>query len=84
MTQYGSTWGLFQHDVNVLWDLAVHDLAIMDFILGEQPGAVSATGVAHLKNQPEDVAYITCYLQNNLIGPISMSTGWRRLKSAAH
>jgi predicted dehydrogenase len=59
--------GLFQHDVNVLWDLAVHDLSIMDFILGEQPGAVSATGVAHLAGQPEDVAYITCYLENNLI-----------------
>lgn len=59
--------GLFQHDVNVLWDLAVHDLSIMDFILGEQPSAVSATGVAHLNGQPEDVAYITCYLQNKLI-----------------
>jgi len=59
--------GLFQHDVNVLWDLAVHDLSIMDFILGEQPSEVSATGVAHLTGQPQDVAYITCYLQNNLI-----------------
>jgi predicted dehydrogenase len=59
--------GLFQHDVNVLWDLAVHDLSIMDFILGEQPSAVSATGVAHLQGQPEDVAYITCYLANNLL-----------------
>jgi predicted dehydrogenase len=59
--------GLFQHDVNVLWDLAVHDLSIMDFILSEQPGAISATGVAHLNGQPEDVAYITCYLQNKLI-----------------
>jgi predicted dehydrogenase len=59
--------GLFQHDVNVLWDLAVHDLSIMDFILGEQPSEVSATGVAHLNGQPQDVAYITCYLQNNLI-----------------
>jgi predicted dehydrogenase len=59
--------GLFQHDVNVLWDLAVHDLSIMDFILNEQPGTISATGVAHLNGQPEDVAYITCYLKNNLI-----------------
>jgi predicted dehydrogenase len=39
----------------------------MDFILGEQPSEVSATGVAHLNGQPQDVAYITCYLQNNLI-----------------
>jgi len=54
--------GLFQHDVNVLWDLAVHDLSIMDFILGAQPQAVSATGVAHVAGQPEDVAYMTCSL----------------------
>ncbi len=59
--------GLFQHDVNVLWDLAVHDLSIMDFILGEQPETISATGVAHLNGQPEDVAYITCYMKNKLI-----------------
>ena len=38
--------GLFQHDVNVLWDLAVHDLSIMDYVLRQQPVAVSATGVA--------------------------------------
>lgn len=59
--------GLFQHDVNVLWDLAVHDLSIMDFLLGKQPQAVSATGVAHVVAQPEDVAYLTCYFADNII-----------------
>ncbi len=59
--------GLFQHDVNVLWDLAVHDLSIMDYILGAQPQAVSATGVAHVAGQPEDVAYMTCYFANQVI-----------------
>ena len=59
--------GLFQHDVNVLWDLAVHDLAIMDFALGLEPSAVSATGIAHLAGQPENVAYLTCFFENNLI-----------------
>ncbi len=59
--------GLFQHDVNVLWDLAVHDLSIMDYILGVQPRAVAATGVAHIANQPEDIAYLTCLFDNNLI-----------------
>jgi predicted dehydrogenase len=59
--------GLFQHDVNVLWDLAVHDLSIMDYILGVQPQAVSATGVAHVAGQPEDVAFMTCYFENQLI-----------------
>jgi len=59
--------GLFQHDVNVLWDLAVHDLSIMDYILGETPQAVAATGVAHVAGQPEDVAYLSCFFANNMI-----------------
>jgi len=59
--------GLFQHDVNVLWDLAVHDLAIMDFALNKEPSAVSATGIAHLSGQPENVAYLTCFFESNLI-----------------
>ena len=40
--------GLFQHDVNVIWDLAVHDLAILDYLLDEKPVAVSATGAGHI------------------------------------
>jgi predicted dehydrogenase len=59
--------GIFQHDVNVLWDLAVHDLAIMDYIVGERPQAVSATGMAHVEGQPEDVAFMTCYFSNRVV-----------------
>jgi predicted dehydrogenase len=59
--------GLFQHDVNVLWDLAVHDLAIMDYILGEQPCAVAATGAAHVPGHPVNMAYLTCFFNNDLI-----------------
>ena len=59
--------GLFQHDVNVLWDLAVHDLSIMDFILGARPQAVSATGMAHVAGQPEDMAFLTCYFADSVI-----------------
>ena len=59
--------GLFQHDVNVLWDLAVHDLSIMDFILGASPQAVSATGMAHVAGQPEDMAFLTCYFADSVI-----------------
>ena len=59
--------GLFQHDVNVIWDLAVHDLSIMDYVLGTPPQAVSATGVAHVAGQPEDVAFLTCFFAGNLI-----------------
>jgi predicted dehydrogenase len=59
--------GLFQHDVNVLWDLAVHDLAIMDYVLDARPCAVAATGVAHVPGQPKDVAYLTCFFDDRLI-----------------
>jgi predicted dehydrogenase len=59
--------GLFQHDVDVLWDLAVHDLAIMDYVLGRPPRAVAAAGVAHVPGQPVNTAYLTCYFDDNLI-----------------
>lgn len=59
--------GLFQHDVNVLWDLAVHDLSIMGYVLGAEPTAVAATGIAHVVGQPEDVAYLTCFFDANII-----------------
>jgi predicted dehydrogenase len=65
--------GLFQHDVNVLWDLAVHDLSIMDYVLGVQPYAVAATGIAHV-NGMEDIAYLTCFFENNLIA--HMHANW--------
>jgi predicted dehydrogenase len=59
--------GLFQHDVNVLWDLAVHDLSIMSYTLGKQPHTITATGMAHVPDRPEDVAYLTCYFDDALI-----------------
>jgi predicted dehydrogenase len=59
--------GLFQNDVNVLWDLAAHDIAIMDYVLGTQPTVVAATGIAHIPGQPKDVAYLTCLFNDNLI-----------------
>jgi predicted dehydrogenase len=62
--------GLFQHDVNVLWDLAVHDLSIMDYVLPVQPIAVSATGVGHVAGEPENIAYLNLFFENNLIAHI--------------
>lgn len=62
--------GLFQRDVNVLWDLAVHDLAIMDFVLPHQPVAVSATGLAHLPGRPENIAYLTMFFDGSLIAHV--------------
>lgn len=65
--------GLFQHDVSVIWDLAVHDLSIMDFILPEYPTAVSATGMSHVKDQPENIAYLTMFFNSNLIAHIHIN-----------
>ncbi len=59
--------GLFQHDVNVIWDLAVHDLSILQNIISEEPVAVSATAISHVKNQPENIAYITLFFRSSLI-----------------
>jgi predicted dehydrogenase len=53
--------GLFQHDVSVLVDLAVHDLSIMDHVLAARPAAVSATGIAHVHGRPANTAYLTCF-----------------------
>jgi predicted dehydrogenase len=58
--------GLFQHDVNVLWDLAPHDLSIMGYVLDRKPTAVSAVGVHHI-NGIEDVAYLTVHFDEGLI-----------------
>jgi predicted dehydrogenase len=65
--------GLFQHDVNVLWDLAVHDLSIMDYVLGRQPTAVSATGLAHVAGQPENIAYMTMFFDGPLIAHVHVN-----------
>jgi predicted dehydrogenase len=64
--------GLFQHDVNVLWDLAPHDLSVMDYLIKEKPEAVVATGERHL-NAVADVAYMTLYYPNNIIGHINVN-----------
>ncbi|PMB49253.1 oxidoreductase [Fischerella thermalis CCMEE 5205] len=65
--------GLFQHDVNVIWDLAVHDLSIMDYILPSQPYAVSATGMSHVPGEPENIAYLTLFFAGNLIAHIHVN-----------
>ena len=59
--------GLFQHDVNVIWDLAPHDLSICHYLLDQQPIGVSAVGSCHVGNDLEDIAYLTLEFENNLI-----------------
>ncbi|SRR5579875_368505 len=64
--------GLFQHDVNVIWDLAPHDLSIMDYLIRAKPDVVIATGQKHL-NGHEDVAYMTVYFDNSVIAHINVN-----------
>jgi predicted dehydrogenase len=64
--------GLFQHDVNVLWDLAPHDLAIVDYLIDQRPEAIVATGQAHF-NGLTDVAYLTAYYPDNVIAHINVN-----------
>jgi predicted dehydrogenase len=64
--------GLFQHDVNVVWDLAPHDLSIVDHLIGLEAERVVATGQAHL-NGLEDIAYITLYFPNRVTAHINVN-----------
>ncbi len=65
--------GLFQHDVNVLWDLAVHDLSIMDHLLPARPRAVSATGVSHVPGGTENIAYLTLFFENSMVAHLHVN-----------
>jgi predicted dehydrogenase len=81
--------GLFQHDVNVVWDLAPHDLSIIDHLISQTPEAISATGQTHL-NGHEDVAFITLYFPDKVIAHIQLALAregadhadWRRKENA--
>jgi predicted dehydrogenase len=65
--------GLFQPDVNVLWDLAVHDLSIVDHVLPWKPVAVSAVGMRHVSSAPENIAYLTLFFEGRLIAHIHVN-----------
>ncbi|MCU1301815.1 MAG: ydgJ 3 [Candidatus Sulfotelmatobacter sp.] len=64
--------GLFQHDVNVVWDLAPHDLSIMNYLIQESPEAIVATGQTHL-NRHEDIAFMTVYFPNKIIAHLNVN-----------
>jgi predicted dehydrogenase len=57
----------------VLWDLAVHDLSIMDYLIGRSPISVAATGAAHVPGQPVNIAYLTCFFGDSLIAHINVN-----------
>lgn len=65
--------GIFQSEVNVVWDLASHDVAIINFLLEELPESVRADGISHTLNEIENIAYITMRYKNNKIVHINCS-----------
>jgi predicted dehydrogenase len=65
--------GLFQTDVNVIWDLAVHDLSILNYVLPCHPVAVSATGMSHVPGEAENIAYLTLFFDTNLLAHVHVN-----------
>jgi predicted dehydrogenase len=65
--------GLIQRDVDVIWDLAVHDLAIMEHVLPARPCAIAATGMSHIPGGKENIAYITAFFDGKLIAHINVN-----------
>jgi predicted dehydrogenase len=68
-----SSLGLFQSDVNVIWDLAVHDISIIQYLLEEDPIAVSATGSCHVAGSPENMAHITLFFESKCVAHVSVN-----------
>ena len=64
--------GLFQHDINVVWDLAPHDLSIMEYVIDDEPEAIMASGEVHV-NGHEDVAFLTIYYPDRVIAHINVN-----------
>lgn len=65
--------GLFQRDVNVISDLAVHDFSILDYLLGEHPVAISASGMNHFPGTPENLGFITLFYESGTIAHCNVS-----------
>ena len=65
--------GLFQTDVNVVWDLAPHDVSIMDYLIGREPVSVSATGAAHGGSPTENIAYLNVRYEGSLLGHVHVN-----------
>lgn len=59
--------GLFQKDINVVWDLAPHDLSILDYLVDKRPLQVSAHGICHSGNEIENIAYVTLDYEDSFI-----------------
>jgi predicted dehydrogenase len=65
--------GLFQPDINVLWDLAPHDISILNYLIDEKPYSVNATGISHTNNEIENIAYLTVNYTSGFIAHFNCS-----------
>jgi predicted dehydrogenase len=65
--------GLFQPDVNVIWDLAPHDLSILTYLVDELPVSINATGISHTQNNIENIAYMTVNYDSDFIAHFNVS-----------
>jgi predicted dehydrogenase len=65
--------GLFQPDINVLWDLAPHDISILTYLITELPESINATGISHTRNKIENIAYLTVNYNSNFIAHFTCS-----------
>jgi len=65
--------GLFQPDINVLWDLAPHDISILTYLMTEMPESINATGISHTGNHIENIAYLTVNYQSSFIAHFACS-----------
>jgi predicted dehydrogenase len=65
--------GLFQPDVNVLWDLAPHDISILTYLITEIPESINATGISHTRNKVENIAYLTVNYNSDFIAHFNCS-----------
>ena len=65
--------GLFQPDVNVIWDLAPHDLSILTYLVKETPASINATGISHTQNGIENIAYMTVNYDSDFIAHFNVS-----------
>jgi predicted dehydrogenase len=65
--------GMFQHDVDVIWDLAAHDLSILAYLLREPPIAVSAAAKNHMPKAPSNLAYLTLFFAGNMIAHVNVN-----------
>jgi len=65
--------GLFQSDVNVIWDLAVHDFSILEFLMQERPSAISASGTGHIEGRPENIAHLTLFYDSGAVAHLNVN-----------